>query len=88
MPSRKYNPEKRAWRGRSYKKGGEPVPALRDEDARDAKALAESQALDAAYTSADAFDRERAANAPVPSDEEPADEMAELRKAALSRGAP
>ena len=26
-----YNPEKRAWRGRSYKKGGKNVRELRDE---------------------------------------------------------
>lgn len=30
MPSRSYNPEKRAWRGKSYKKGRERVPDLRD----------------------------------------------------------
>lgn len=30
MPSRHYNPEKRAWRGRSYKKGGEHIRTLRE----------------------------------------------------------
>lgn len=29
---KKYNPEKRAWRGRSYKKGGTHVVALRVRD--------------------------------------------------------
>jgi len=28
-----YNPEKRAWRGRSYKKHGEPIAELRGADA-------------------------------------------------------
>jgi len=27
---KKYNPEKRAWKGRSYKKGGKRVRALRE----------------------------------------------------------
>lgn len=27
-----YNPEKRAWRGKSYKKGGKRVRFLRDRD--------------------------------------------------------
>ncbi len=31
MGSRKHNPEKPAWRGRSHKKGGEPVVVLRAE---------------------------------------------------------
>jgi len=30
MPSRTHNPEKRAWRGKSHKKGGERVRALRE----------------------------------------------------------
>lgn len=30
MASYHYNPERRAWRGRSYKKGGRRVRALRD----------------------------------------------------------
>jgi len=34
MPSRKYNPERRTWRGQSYKKGGEPVAELRREDCK------------------------------------------------------
>lgn len=34
MPNKKYNPEKRAWRGRSYKKGGERIRELRDSEGR------------------------------------------------------
>jgi len=30
MPSRTHNPEKRAWRGKSYKKGGTRVQVLRE----------------------------------------------------------
>lgn len=37
MASRTYNPEKRAWKGRSYKKGGRRVRALRDAVAAKAK---------------------------------------------------
>ena len=33
MSSFHYNPERRAWRGRSYKRGGEYVTALRRHDA-------------------------------------------------------
>lgn len=32
MPSKHHNPERRAWRGRSYRKGGQPVRKLREED--------------------------------------------------------
>lgn len=40
MASRTYNPEKRAWRGKSYKKGGKRVRALRDAEAKtDEKAV-------------------------------------------------
>ena len=28
----KYNPEKRAWKGRSYKKGGKPIKDIREDD--------------------------------------------------------
>jgi len=31
MASRTHNPEKRAWRGRSYKKAGESIQELREE---------------------------------------------------------
>lgn len=34
MPSKNYNPEKRTWRGRSYKKGGERIRELRDSEGR------------------------------------------------------
>lgn len=33
----KHNPEKRAWRGRSYRKGGERIADLRRNDARRAE---------------------------------------------------
>lgn len=32
--SRHYNPERRAWRGRSYRKGGQRIRELRDRIAR------------------------------------------------------
>lgn len=32
MAGKRHNPERRAWRGRSYKKGGERVADLRDKD--------------------------------------------------------
>lgn len=33
MASTKYNPEKRTWRGKSYKKGAELVTSLREVEA-------------------------------------------------------
>ena len=30
MPSKSYNPENRAWKGRSYKKGAERIAQLRE----------------------------------------------------------
>jgi len=30
MPSRKYNPEKRTWRGRSHRKGGDNIRQLKE----------------------------------------------------------
>lgn len=32
---KKYNPEKRAWRGRSYKKGGRRVKELKEKPVKD-----------------------------------------------------
>jgi len=32
MPKRRYNPEQRAWRGRSYKRAGKQVSDLNQED--------------------------------------------------------
>ena len=41
MSNRTHNPEKRAWRGRSYKKGGESTRELLDEAAlKDLKPIA------------------------------------------------
>lgn len=47
-----YNPERRAWRGRSYRKGGEPIRALREQqsfehEAREAKTEAQMAVGDA-----------------------------------------
>lgn len=42
-----YNPERKTWRGRSYKKGGQRVRALRDAavaDGHEPETLAEEQA--------------------------------------------
>jgi len=36
MKKTNYNPERRAWKGRSYKKGGKRVRALKDQNARKA----------------------------------------------------
>ena len=38
MASRHYNPEKRAWRGRSYRKGGRRVRTLREKILADRRA--------------------------------------------------
>ena len=35
MNRKRYNPEKRAWRGRSYKRGGVRVRALREKWIKD-----------------------------------------------------
>jgi hypothetical protein len=35
---KKHNPERRAWRGRSYKKGGERIRLLREHEKEKAKA--------------------------------------------------
>ena len=34
MPSKKYNPEARTWRGRSYRNGGKRVRTLREDQSR------------------------------------------------------
>lgn len=34
MKTKKHNPERRAWRGRSYRKGGKRVRQLRDQAKR------------------------------------------------------
>lgn len=54
-----------------------------------AEMLKEILELDEAYASAERFDADFAKQFPAKDDEEPADEMAELRKAALNhRGLP